>query len=254
MLRTIILDAYRENEKKEISDALNMICNPNDTYGWASAGIYAYWDYESKEILYVGLAVDLNERFKQHNGFYSGVDPKTCKKDQIDAYFSSHEKLGFSIVVQSPLSQPSIKKVQNQFADLFEKDSGAAEQGKDGIDEIQRLEGILIESYRKLNKNFPTWNKMSGSLRGQCAVRPANQTALRVLANHQTHYLTARSTLREIAANSTLERYENYLHAARMLVPFIGAHKAFDLLDGQDPIGTYQHIMAEGYLEKTLAL
>lgn len=70
MLRTIIIDFYKEKDKTKIADALNTLCSPNDNYGWASVGIYCYWDYDTKEILYIGLAVDLTVRFKQHNEFY----------------------------------------------------------------------------------------------------------------------------------------------------------------------------------------
>ena len=84
MLRTIIVDAYRENEKARIVEALDILCDPCDNHGWASAGIYCYWDYKTREVLYVGSATDLKERFKQHNEFYSGVEPNTCRKKQID--------------------------------------------------------------------------------------------------------------------------------------------------------------------------
>lgn len=62
------MDAYTKEEKEEIAEALDDLCSPNDNYGWASAGIYSFWDYNTKEIFYIGLAVDLTERFKQHNG------------------------------------------------------------------------------------------------------------------------------------------------------------------------------------------
>lgn len=248
------MDAYKEGEKKEISNALDTLCKATDAYGWASAGIYSYWNYETRKVLYVGLAVDLNERFKQHNGFYPGIDPNSCKKDFIDAYFKENEKLGITIVVQSTLSQPSIRKVREQFESLFEGKSSAQEIGNDGVNEIQRLEGILIEAYRQSNGIFPAWNKMSGSINGQQAVRLANYDALRVIANHETHYLTARSTLREIAANPTLERYENFLHAVRIMVPVMGAEKAFQMLNEQDPIGTFGHIQRDKYLEKKIVL
>ena len=119
MLRTIILDAYKENEKGKIAHALNELCSPRDNYGWASAGIYCYWNYYTHETYYIGLAVDLAERFKQHNGFYPKIDTKTCKKKEIDNYFRSEEKLGFSIIVQSPLSQPITSKLKDEYKDFF---------------------------------------------------------------------------------------------------------------------------------------
>ena len=29
-----------------------------DSLGWASAGIYSFWDYYTKDVLYIGLASD----------------------------------------------------------------------------------------------------------------------------------------------------------------------------------------------------
>lgn len=43
------------------ANAIDDLCSPKDNYGWASAGIYCFW-------VYIGLAGDLAERFKQHNG------------------------------------------------------------------------------------------------------------------------------------------------------------------------------------------
>ncbi|WP_149096184.1 hypothetical protein [Paenibacillus terrae] len=68
MFGTIIIDAYTENDAEEIAFALDDLCSANDSYGWASSGIYCYWNYYTKEPYYIGLAVDLTERFKQHNG------------------------------------------------------------------------------------------------------------------------------------------------------------------------------------------
>lgn len=111
MFGTIISDAYKESEKQQIATSLDELCSPLDTYGWASSGIYSFWDYETREIFYIGLAVDLTERFKQHNGL-STISEEGCKVKQINEYFSSgYEKLGYSIFVQSPLSQAITSKI-----------------------------------------------------------------------------------------------------------------------------------------------
>ena len=62
MFGTVILDAYTKDETKELADAINDLCCPNDNYGWASAGIYCFWDYYTREVLYIGLARDLYVR------------------------------------------------------------------------------------------------------------------------------------------------------------------------------------------------
>ena len=118
MFGTVIMDAYRQSETEELAVAIDDLCNPNDSYGWASAGIYCFWDYYAEEVLYLGLAGDLAERFKQHNGILPLK--QGSKQAYIEKYFSCNETLGFSIFVQSPLSQPLVhrnKKIYQAFAD-----------------------------------------------------------------------------------------------------------------------------------------
>ena len=45
MFGTVIIDAYRKEETRELAEAIEDLCSPNDNYGWASAGIYCFWDY-----------------------------------------------------------------------------------------------------------------------------------------------------------------------------------------------------------------
>ena len=254
MLTTVIADAYRENEKAKIVEALDMLCNANDVYGWASAGIYCFWDYHTRDVLYIGLAVDLTERFKQHNGFFLGIDLNTCKKQQINDYFKNNEKLGFSIVVQSSLSQPAIKSVERQFESLFAGNPTIKEIGRDGKDGIQRLEGILIEAYKRANGSLPKWNKIGGSIQGQLVASPANFKAFSILNATSPHYLLSRSTLREISHDPKLERYEKFLHSVRLLAPMLGFELAFEVLGSNDLLGTMDHILGEGYLDKLLVV
>ncbi|MED1092543.1 GIY-YIG nuclease family protein [Bacillus paramycoides] len=105
MFGTIIQDAYTKDETKQIADTLEDICNSHHAYGWSSAGIYCFWNYTTKEVLYIGLAVDLLKRFKQHNGIIQ-MDANGCKFEKIQAYFEAHEKIGYSIFVQSSHHQP----------------------------------------------------------------------------------------------------------------------------------------------------
>ncbi|QDW27214.1 hypothetical protein FFJ24_021245 [Pedobacter sp. KBS0701] len=254
MLRTIIADSYRENEKNEIVGALGTVCNANDNYGWASSGIYCYWDYESREILYVGLAIDLTERFKQHNGMFPGIDLNTCKRREIDEYFRQKERIGFSVVLQSCLSQPATRNVEKRFEGLFTRIPNARDIGADGKAGIQRLEGVLLEAFKKANRTFPKWNKIGGSIKGQLSVKNSNIEAFSLLNATTMHYLLSRSTLREIAAKATLERYENFLHAARIIAPIVGFEMACQVIASTDMIGTFNHMVAEGYHEKVLQL
>ena len=87
MFGTVIIDAYRKEEALEMADAIDDLCSPTDNYGWASAGIYCFWDYYAEAVLYIGLAGDLAERFKQHNGILPIKEGS--KQKQIEDYFSS---------------------------------------------------------------------------------------------------------------------------------------------------------------------
>ena len=56
MFGTVIMDAYRKEEAWEMAKAIDDLCSPTDNYGWASAGIYCFWDYYAEAVLYIGLA------------------------------------------------------------------------------------------------------------------------------------------------------------------------------------------------------
>ena len=92
MFGTVIIDAYSKEDRKEMADAIEDLCSPNDNYGWSSAGIYCFWDYYTREVLYIGLASDLSDRFRQHNGIKL-VSDSSCKFIKIEEYFNSNEKL-----------------------------------------------------------------------------------------------------------------------------------------------------------------
>lgn len=43
MFGTVIIDAYTKDETEQLAIAIDDLCNPTDSYGWASAGIYSFW-------------------------------------------------------------------------------------------------------------------------------------------------------------------------------------------------------------------
>ena len=256
MLATIILDAYKESEKSEIVNALDDICSPKDTYGWASSGIYSYWDYDTKEILYIGLAVDLTMRFKQHNGFYKSIDKNTCKVEEIDNYFKTKSKLGFSIIVQSSLSQPITSSIKKQYK-IFESIGIPLEDyfDEEGRKNIKVTEGALLEAFRKLKGDLPLWNKIKGAIDGQKRAEGIKmETFNKIMTNNEPHYLTAQSSLREIAKNPIVERYENFLHVLRMNRLVFGLKDAMNMINECDLTGTYEKMCTKGYLKKKLEI
>lgn len=257
MFGTIIIDAYEENEVNEIVDALDDLCNPNDSYGWASAGIYCFWDYYTKEVYYIGLASDLKIRFMQHNGIQE-VASNSCKLSQIKDYFSCNKKLGYTIFVQSPLSQPIVGRNREKYKGLMDDIFMPIEDyvGSEGKEHMKDVEGILIEAYRKQFGKFPKWNKVGGSKYGQKSSVIGNYEIIKAFNTTTYHPLVSRSTLRELSNYPKYERYESDLHGVRMFMLSSGMsfNDSVKFLKSINAIISYDELMAEKYLDKKLQI
>lgn len=226
MFGTIILDAYTENETEKMAEHIEEICSPLDTVGWASAGIYSFWDYDSKEILYMGLASDFYVRFKQHNGLLP-IDDGACKYQQIKEYFKTHEKLGYTILVQSPLSQPIVHRNEKMYREFLDRPKGMPIEnyaGEEGLDNIKRAEGQLIEAFKIAVGNIPAWNKIGGYINSRKSATKNNYLQIvREFSQGDTkNPLVSRSSLRELAENPTYEWFEVQIHGLRMLMLNMG--------------------------------
>src|SRR5215210_9307300 len=90
---TFILDAYRSDERAAVATALEGIASARDRYGFASGGVYCFWEWGSRDVLYIGRAIDLPQRFRQHNS--RAGRPKGTTRAFIEQYFLDHELLGF---------------------------------------------------------------------------------------------------------------------------------------------------------------
>lgn len=247
MFGTIIIESYTKEEAKDIALAIDDICSPSDTYCFASAGIYCFWDYDSKVVLYLGLAVDLSLRFKQHNGLIK-CNPSGCKVEQIEEYFRTHDRIGYSILVQSPMSQPITarnKEVINNFANEW--------TSQEGKDTIRHMEGLLIESTAIVEGTMPPWNKVGGSISGQKAASEDTYSFIDDFTNNSVSYFVARRTLRELSQDGKVAWFENCLHGVRMMMlqgmPF---SKAYELQErfqkGSFGLDIYKMMREEGYL------
>ncbi len=257
---TVILDAYKKDEAEEMASAIDELFCPNDTYGWASAGIYSFWDYNTNEILYIGLASDLYERFRQHNGLLP-ISLNSCKFSQIQEYFKNHSKLGYTVFVQSILAQPIIHRNKELYQSIALEEDYSSENSVNtqGIADIKIVEGILIESYRKTYGHFPPWNKVGGSIKGQNHVMHYNINIVRSFCNpkmYKGNPIISRATIRELASNPSYVHYENYLHGVRMQMLKYGIDysHALEILNRSDPFNCYKRIIDEGYLNKQLIL
>lgn len=257
MFGTVIIDAYRKEETQELADAIDDLCSPNDNYGWASAGIYCFWDYYAEAVLYIGLAGDLAERFKQHNGILPIKEGSKQKK--IEEYFSKNERLGYTIFVQSPISQPLVHRNKTMYEKFARQQNAPIEDmlSEQGRDDIKRVEGILIESFRRKYGYFPPWNSIGGSVAGQGRVMDNNINIVKSFCTPDDYFINpivSRSTIRELSRNPEWAWYENYLHAARMNLLMLGMeyNDALDFINKNDTTGTYEQMKEKGYLKKRL--
>lgn len=210
---TIISDVYSNEEKEEIVQALEKVCNRTEYYSFDKIGVYFYWDYDTREILYIGLTNDLKRRFKEHNGLVENVNTGN-KFKKIQEYFKNKEKLGFSILVQSPLSHKDYQ--------IFDK-----------TEEVRIIEGAFIESFKKIEGEYPSWNECGGSKFGREDIFLERYTTiLKSISLKEITEFNAKSTLREIAKSEKILMNESNLHAIRMMMykyslDFFGATAIF---------------------------
>lgn len=208
MLCTAISDVYRSDERELIYDALQRVLGPGQP-DWTPKGVYAYWDPTSHEILYLGLASDLPERFAQHNGILSHRGGN--KTAEINDHFSRCEELGLTVLVQSK----AIQLLEDIAA--IDPTLGAVARNVIGVGE-----GQLIEIHRLVHGRWPGWNKTGGSTRGQRWATPARDL-LDVLSLRRDSLFTARRGLRVVAQDLRIRVFESTIHAARMRA-VMGAH------------------------------
>lgn len=160
----------------------------------------------------MGLARDLGIRFRQHAGLVR-CDPRYCKVEKIRAHFDEHELLGYSIMPQSPLDQADCARAR---ADLDDRARAAlSELGREGEDEITRVEGQLIQAQVTRAGTLPPWNDIGGSVESARAATSNTEPILDLLRARYRHALTARRVLRVVAEDATVQRYESLLHIAR---------------------------------------
>jgi hypothetical protein len=207
-LGTVVRDVYTDSERLTMHKTLNEMLGNND---WSSAGIYCYWDPDTHEALYIGLAKDLPARFAQHNSL-KGIKPNSGNKgQQINDWFSAHPRLGFSIVIQE----------------------GMADDARGRYTEI--AEGQLIEGYRALHDKFPPWNKISGSKDGAKYAGQHTGAWFDFMTGKVDGLIVARRTIRELNDDATADYNECTIHTSRTgltLHPHDGTADDAGILDG----------------------
>lgn len=255
MLSTIITDVYEESEKGQILDALNEICSPNDTYGWSSAGLYSFWDYETKEILYLGSANNLPNEIKLQNGQIDNPFAYLSLSGKIDNYFRKKQKLGISLLLQSPLEVPEQVNYTstgikfNQLVNIPNKPITIP-----SLQPIVVHEKSLLQMAKGISGKVPVWNKKKNTEQTMVTEFKTKKEVIETMVTNDSNFLVAQSTLREIARNPVLVRYESFLHMLRIFVPLLGLKKTIASIKWFDAIGTFNEIMSKGYLYKKLDL
>ncbi|HEV2886182.1 MAG TPA: hypothetical protein VGX49_04665 [Jatrophihabitans sp.] len=217
MLATWIRDVYRRDEASDLRGAINDLACPTDYFGFASNGVYIFFNPIALETLYIGLARDLSERFAQHNGLVRMAETG-CKKQQIDAWFREHEELGYAMFVQSSLDQVSVhRQAGTPSAAYYDEESSTFwDYPREGLDNIKGTEGILISSYVQRHDRLPPWNKIKGARHDPSLATPGGYALLETAAGVTDSLLVARKTIRGLSADATALHYEGALHTGRI--------------------------------------
>ncbi|MFF0283602.1 hypothetical protein ACFYSW_25135 [Rhodococcus aetherivorans] len=187
-LGTVVRDVYTNAERHTMYRTLGELLGPPN---WSTAGLYCYWDPATHEALYIGLAKDLQARFAQHNSLNGNKPNKGNKGEKINDWFQSHDRLGFSLVIQSALAD-----------DANERYSAIGE-------------GQLIEGYRSLHGVRPPWNKIGGSKDGAGWARSDTAAWFDFMTGKVDGLLVSRRTIRELNDDITAEFNEAAIHMSR---------------------------------------
>ena len=263
MWGTFLLDVYRRQDAGDVRDALEQVLGPDSGSGWATGGVYVFWNPDTRAPLYVGIAGDLPERFAQHNGLRAF--PATgCKREQIEEYFGNNQRIGISLILQSKMQDDGVLE---EFADwTLEELVGFS----DATRNVEFAEGNLIRAHAERYGDRPPWNKNKASKEGDGAPtlkrgsgfeatlfetatgsppQPHHFDVLTDVVGKSLSPLVARNTIREVSTYWN-EVTEDIMHAVRMLM--LGKRMTYDeaaRVHKAAEQGEYlQWIEEEGYL------
>jgi len=210
-------DVYRSCDKPALRAAIDDLCSPRDYFGFASVGVYVFFDPSSHKTLYVGLARDLSERFAQHNSLVKMSDTG-CKRRQVNGWFERNETLGYAAFVQSPLDQVSVHRQAGTSSAAFYDEESNVFWGYEpgGLDNVKRAEGILLSSHLNAHGRLPPWNKIRGASHAPKLATPGGYRLLEMAAGAVDSLLVARKSIRELSGDPTAMAFEEALHVGRI--------------------------------------
>ncbi len=198
---------FQQVDAAEVRDALEEIASPLDSYGWSSDAVYTFWCPATRNLLYVGLAVDIAQRFAQHLSIGSRRT-RGCKAAELQGWFATHREVGYSVIFQSSFMQPPVGRHRRSPGRL-------ADEPLPG--ELRLLEGRFIEAHRRRFGRVPPWNAIGGSRSGQLQMANVGPDNLfELLTGQKDSLLVARPSIRELAASATAVFYEDCMHTARL--------------------------------------
>ncbi len=186
-LGTVVRDVYADRERLQMYEALDVLLRA----GWHRAGVYCFWNPETREPFYLGLAKDLPVRFAQHNSLKGRRPGKGNKGRQINSWFSEHERLGFSVVLQESLADETYEP----FA--------------------RNAEGQLLEGFRRVHGALPPWNEIGGSRTGAGYVKENSAAWVDLMTGRGDSLLVARRTIRGLNDDASAEYSELIIHPSR---------------------------------------
>jgi hypothetical protein len=110
--------------------------------------------------------------------------------------------LGFSIMLQSNLSQPATRKFKKRHWDFWQKADAdyAANFGIDAIKNIRLMEGVIIETVKMESGFLPSWNEINGSSEGKKKATTSHNILLQFLTHRSENDNVSRGTIRQLAA------------------------------------------------------
>ena len=202
VLCTVVWDSYGWDERKLVWQALQSLLLGEES-DWSRKGLYVYWDPQTREMLYTGLARDLAERFAQHNGLvrHSGGN----KLPSITEWFSQHPRIGFSVLLQA---------AGVQVLDTISEMSLTLGARSDDI--IRAAEGQVIELHRLERGSRPRWNDVGGAIRGREWAVDSGRSLIRVLTSETDSLFVARATVRDLADDDVARGHEVTIHGGRI--------------------------------------
>lgn len=202
MLCTLIWDTYADADRVGVLAALRRLL-PRHSRDWSRKGVYAFWDPDTHDLLYVGLASNLPQRFAQHNALVSHSGGNKSK--YISEWFAAHERLGFTVLIQGAAVQ-ILEDVRNMDWML----------GVEANALTRVAEGQLIELHKQEYGHWPPWNGVGGSVKGSEWARPSERSVIKLLSASDESLFVARRTLRHLVGDRSALQMEALLHSARM--------------------------------------